>query len=608
MENEREPESMLSARVVTEMLEVVVTDDTSARSIPSIMAGQPISLAESARLEEQVGQLRSSFWRWRRREQELSAILSGVRELAELRDVDELLTRLVDRARSLMVADVAYLTQYQDGLLRVRTTSGVVSPELRTLVVPAGMGLASKVVTLGAPQWTSGYVNNRDIPHEAGIDEAVAAEGLVSLLGVPMLVGGEVLGTLFAAYRTSYEFSPDEAALLSSFADHAAVVLQTARLLENAQTQAEEAKRATDGLMSNLAAMERSSVVHEDLTSVVVRGGSAQGIAATLSSALGRRVVILDRDLFATADAYADGTAGTPDWERPSGSVLDAIARSRLSGLCAQVENAEERYDFAVAVVSEDTVLGALLLGVGAFELGAVERRTVERAAQIMALVTLKQDAVVDAENRVSDELVSELLDPRTRDRETLATRARSRGIPLHQLRSVIVVAVPAEIRRSALSALRQMTTTDLAAETGGHLVLLSAEDDGGEVASEARRRLVPLAGDRVLAVVGPPALGTADLPGSFEAARRCVELLDDLGRGDGVVDSRAYAPYLAMFGAGEVELGDYIDTVIGAVLRWDAQHDSDWCARCRPSSTRARARPGRHGCCTSTSTRSSNA
>lgn len=577
METGRESESMLSARAVTELLDLIVSDDVAAQSIASILAGEPITPADSARLEEHAGQLRASFWRWRRREQELSAILSGVRELAELRDVDKLLQRLVDRARDLMVADVAYLTEHYDDQLKVRTTSGVVAPALRELLVPAGMGLASKIVSTRSAQWTSAYEDTHDIPHEAGIDDAVAAEGLVSLLGVPLLAGSEVIGALFAGYRTSYEFSPDEVALLGAFADHAAVVLQTARLLQNAQARAEETRRATDVLKSNLAAMERSSAVHEDLTSVVVRGGSAKGIAATLSSALGRRVVILDRELFAIADApAAEESADLTEWAGPSEAVMEAVARSRSSGLCVPVTEPDGDYDFAVAVVSEDAMLGALLLGRGALDLGAVERRTAERAAQIMALVTLKQDAVVDAENRVTDELVSELLDPRTRDREALVVRARSRGLRVQHVRSVVVVSVPVEVRRTALSALRQLDTTVLAAEHDGRLVVLSSEDRGLEVAEEARRRLAALAAEEVLVVAGPPSRDLEELPTAFEAAGRCAELLCSLGRGDGVVDTRAYTPYLAMFGAGAGELEAFVDAVIGPVLRSDEQRGGD--------------------------------
>ncbi|WP_198284406.1 GAF domain-containing protein [Saccharomonospora xinjiangensis] len=44
-------------------------------------------------------------------------------------------------------------------------------------------------------------------PHHSDIDAAVAAEGLVSILGVPLLAGDEVLGALFAANRIPHTFT-----------------------------------------------------------------------------------------------------------------------------------------------------------------------------------------------------------------------------------------------------------------------------------------------------------------------------------------------------------------------------------------------------------------
>ncbi|MDN5896028.1 MAG: helix-turn-helix domain-containing protein [Nocardioides sp.] len=581
MEPEPAPRATVSLDAVTKVLDLIVSDHVATSSIHSALAPESISHEARIRLETQAEQVRGSFWRWRRREQELSAILSGVRELAELRDVDELLDRIVDRARGLMGADVAYLTEHHDDALKVRTTSGVVAPELRDLLVPVGMGLASKIVKHRTPQWTSTYAKTYEIPHEAGVDDAVAAEGLVSLLGVPLLAGAEVLGALFAANRTTYEFSPDEIALLGAFADHAAIVLQTARLLETARSAAEEAREATDVLSENIAAMERATRVHEDLTSVVVRGGSAQEIAATLSSALGRRVIILDRDHAAVADAPAPGNVPGQDLA-PTGApgdfsqaVLDAIDRSRHSGQCVPV-SAENECDFAVAVVSEDAVLGALLMGPGQLDFGAVERRTVERAAQIMALVTLKQDAIIDAENRVSDELVTDVLNPRTPNNEAVSVRARARGVHLDQVRSVTVIVVPADVRRPALDALRQMGATTLAGEEDELLVALSTRTRAVEVARETRLRLKRSPESPVLAVAGPPVRAIEDLPGSFETARRCAGLVESLGRKDDVVDALAYKPYLAMFGTGDSELPEFVDAVIGPVVQWDEQRGGD--------------------------------
>ena len=568
------PHESVSVETVSALLDLVVANDASGASIRQALAEADLSATAADRLAQQADQVRSSFQHWRRREQELSAILAGVRELAELRDVDTLLERIVDRARGLLGADVAYLTGHHDNALRVRTTSGVIAPELRELVVPVGVGLASRVVTQRTPQWTSAYHENRAVPHGEGVDAAVTAEGLRSLLGVPLLAGTEVLGALFAANRTTYEFSPDEIALLGAFADHAAVVLQTARLLEATQSAAEEAREATSVLAENLAATERASRVHEDLTSVVVEGGSAREIAETLSHSLDRRVLVLGRDLLPVADAPFVRPGEAPTAE-PSPPVLEAIERSRHSGRCVPVAQGDE-VEHAVTVVSDDALLGAILLGPGERELGPVEQRTAERAAQITALVTLKQDAIVDAENRVSGEILTDLLHPRTRDTTGVTARGRGRGIHLERVRSLVVLAVPAGERRRCLGIVRALPTSILVGEEDGLLVALTSDGDPPTVAGATRQQLTRRHATRVLAVAGS-AIGDVDqVSTSFATAHRCAGLLERMGRDDGVVDVRAYAPYLAMFGADGPDPREFIDVVIGPLLTRDDTHGGD--------------------------------
>ena len=201
---------------VVELLDIVAegSDDEAVDAFEKLTA--ELSGSQSAELVSSLRNLRSLLTRWRRRGQELSALFSSARELAELRDTDALLHRLVERAHALMGTDVTYLSEFHEDAdeLRVRSTLGTVASSFRDLRVPPGMGLASKVVRTRCPQWTPVYQANHSIPHEQEIDAAVAAEGLVSMLGVPLAAGERVLGVLFAANRNKHEFTPDEIALL----------------------------------------------------------------------------------------------------------------------------------------------------------------------------------------------------------------------------------------------------------------------------------------------------------------------------------------------------------------------------------------------------------
>jgi hypothetical protein len=125
---------------------------------------------------------------------------------------------------------------------------------------------------------------------------------------VPLLAGEEVIGALFAADRAEHTFSPEEISLLSAFADHAAVVLQTARLLARTQQAAEETQQAYRTLADHVEAMERASGVHTDLITLVLQGGDAAAVAAALGRVQQCAVTILDTNLRpAVPDLDTDG-------------------------------------------------------------------------------------------------------------------------------------------------------------------------------------------------------------------------------------------------------------------------------------------------------------
>ncbi|GHF19782.1 hypothetical protein GCM10017786_62210 [Amycolatopsis deserti] len=513
--------------------------------VAELLAG--LDHADAERIASGIRRLRATSDRLRRRGQELAALFSSARELAELRDVDELLARLVERAHDLVGTDVTYLSEFDVGSreLRVRTTLGTVAPSFPGLRVPPGMGLASQVVESRRPCWTARYDAMTQAPHDDRIDETVAAEGLVSLLGVPLLAGDEVIGVLFAANRVEHAFSPEEISLLSAFADHAAVVLQTARLLARANTAADETRRAYGELARHVEAMERASEVHGDLTTLVLQGGDATEVAGALGRALRCRVALLDTD-------HLDG------------GVREAVEQSRRSGRCVPAGEGA----FVVAVVAGPTLLGALLLEQGAVEFGPVEFRTAERAAQITALLSLKQDALIEAEQRVRGDLLADLLSADADRRAGAATRARARGIRLDGPRSVVVVAVPADLRHQAARALRR--TGDLVGEHADHIVVLTPAEDPAAAARAVHTAVARSLAAPVLAV---GAAAEDDLREPVEQATACVRILPALGVSDAAATTDEYLPYTALFGPGEARVSAFVRRVLGPVLDWDAEH-----------------------------------
>ncbi|MEU3318454.1 helix-turn-helix transcriptional regulator [Streptomyces sp. NPDC006785] len=82
---------------------------------------------------------------------------------------------------------------------RIAELNGAQTSALRGLVISAGSGLGGKAIALSRPCAVTDYAASRHISHE--YDAAVAAEGLRSVVAVPVVVRRAVRGVLYGALR-----------------------------------------------------------------------------------------------------------------------------------------------------------------------------------------------------------------------------------------------------------------------------------------------------------------------------------------------------------------------------------------------------------------------
>lgn len=87
------------------------------------------------------------------------------------------------------------------GQLRIAELNGTSTGALRELAVVSGNGLGGKSIALARPCAVTDYREARHISHE--YDAAVAAEGLRSVLAVPVVVRRKVRGVLYGALRSA---------------------------------------------------------------------------------------------------------------------------------------------------------------------------------------------------------------------------------------------------------------------------------------------------------------------------------------------------------------------------------------------------------------------
>nr|WP_277603959.1 GAF domain-containing protein [Agrococcus sp. ARC_14] len=482
--------------------------------------------------------------------------------MLEVQDATAMLQRIVDRVHDLADADVTYLSVYDPAIdeLFVRAVRGSRSGRFLGMRVPAGVGVASQVVHTRLAQSVADYGELGALPRDPKIDEIVRAEGIHAILGAPMLSGGEVLGVLFAANRAARRFDDGDASLLTAFADHAAIVLRIAGVLDALTASREDALAARERAERLATETLSASRLHGELTDLIVRGRGPEDVLSALATALERPV-------------WAEGLQGAPAWGSPRlesgmtrGELAIAITRSAATGRSEVIDSGPVRA--AVAVLGAGRRIGALMVG-GSTPMSQLQRRTLERSAQILALVTMQRNAMADAEERVRGELVLDLLD--SADTEAAVRRARQRGIAVDLPWSAVAVKLAESDRSRAAARLRQLRGALVSLVPDGCAVLVHDGDAERAVATVAAL----LEGIEAI-VVAEPVPSLREAAAGMRSAVQASQLLRGLGIVDAATTAVRFSAYAALFDDDGARARAFIDAAIGTVLAWDARRGAD--------------------------------
>ncbi|MFJ9243634.1 helix-turn-helix domain-containing protein [Streptomyces sp. NPDC101776] len=503
----------------------------------------------------------------RRREAELSALFETAHDLAGLCDLDAVLQAIVQRARSLLGSDVACLSLNDParGDTCLRVTEGSVAARFQQLRPGMGEGLAGLVARTARPCVTEDYFKDDRFQHTPTIDSGVRDEGLVAILGVPLMAGHRVIGVLFAADRRARVFEREQIALLGSFAALAAAAVDTANLLTETCSALACLERANEIIRDRGGVIERASDVHDRLAELVLRGAGVHDVAAAVSQVLGGDVE------FSEIDA-------TP---------ARALEASRVEGHAVR-----HRDDWIAAVAVGGEPLGALVLR-GHPGLDPVDRRTLEQAAMVTSLLLLARRSAAEAEQRVRGELLDDLLDARARDPRLLRECAARLDTDLDATHVVLAArldgtAADADQEAAARSRLRSAashlagTGHGLAAARDGGTVLLLPLDPGDTATDLARRtagHLGTAVHEAVTVGASAPVAKLVARPdavaAAYEEGRRCLDTLRLLGRaGDGAAAEDF--GFLGLLLAGDRDIGGFVERTIGQVVRYDERRGTD--------------------------------
>ena len=142
--------------------------------------------------------------------------------------MEDLLGELLERISAAIGSDTAAILLHDDrrGVLVARAAKGIEEEVRRGTTIPVGAGFAGRIAKEREP------VAIPDV-HDADILNPLLRErGIASLLGVPLLVEGRLIGVLHVGTLEQRDFTEDDARLLRMAGDRAALAIDHARLSE----------------------------------------------------------------------------------------------------------------------------------------------------------------------------------------------------------------------------------------------------------------------------------------------------------------------------------------------------------------------------------------
>jgi signal transduction histidine kinase len=110
--------------------------------------------------------------------------------------------------------------------LVARAAVGIEEEVERGVRIPIGRGFAGRIAAEGQP------VILADVDHADVLNPILREKGIKSMLGVPLVVGGETLGVIHVGALVHRRFTNDEVELLKFVADRVALAIERARLHE----------------------------------------------------------------------------------------------------------------------------------------------------------------------------------------------------------------------------------------------------------------------------------------------------------------------------------------------------------------------------------------
>jgi GAF domain-containing protein/anti-sigma regulatory factor (Ser/Thr protein kinase) len=290
-----------------------------------------------------------------------------------------LLEALLVRIVEILAVDTAaiLLLDEETDELAARAARGLEEEVEQGFRVPVGSGFAGRVAAEMRP------VAIRELEPGDAINPLLYEKKIRSLLGVPLVVEGHLLGVLHVGSLTQRDFGDDDSTVLQVVADRVALAIDHARLFENERTARADAEAALVRLRQ-LQGVTESALAYLDLDDL-------------LRTLLDRVTGMLGTDTAAILLVNGEGTALTA---RAAKGLEEEVERGFTlpigSGFAGRIAN--ERRPIVLPEVKPGLVVNPLMFEKGVKSLLGVPLIVERRLVGVLHVGTLAPRAFTESD------------------------------------------------------------------------------------------------------------------------------------------------------------------------------------------------------------------
>ena len=334
---------------------------------------------------------------------ELSGLAQIAQTAATLSDTHELYASLVDRIAKLMSVQFCGFLLYDEtarALVSQPPFRGIPEAFRERYRIAAPADSQAAKIWRDTDYWYTDDMRTDPRIRDIGLDELAQTLGMAGSLIVPLIVGGNRFGMLQVANKLNQaSFSDEDARLLRTLAGQAAVLIDNARLVREANTRVQRSDALRQISEITGSARSLTEIYHEVLNRVAGLIGADLGIVLLLDEARGELAPQPGSEYgLTTAEAeYTRLRSDLPDFKLSTTLTRRAFYTWRASRdrrMTSQYRQMVERYHLesviAVPLIVQDRSIGEMWWG------SHRERRFARTDVQLLATIAAQVASAID--------------------------------------------------------------------------------------------------------------------------------------------------------------------------------------------------------------------